>query len=72
MPAIEEDGPTPDELRALGDVLARDPALAGELELILPALGRDARAAFCRELTNVAGERPAAAVLEALVAASRR
>ncbi len=72
MPAIEEDGPTPDELRVLDDVLARDPALDGELELILPALDRDARAVFCRELAAAHGERPVAAVLTALVAASRR
>jgi hypothetical protein len=72
MPAIEEDGPTPGELRALRDVLAQDLALADELELILPALEPGARAAFCRELAETAGERPAAAVLTALVAAARR
>jgi hypothetical protein len=72
MPAIEEDGPTPGELRALGDVLARDPTLADELEVILPALDPGARNVFFRELVAVAGERPAAAVLTALVAAARR
>ncbi len=72
MPAIEDDGPTPGELSALDDVLARDPDLAGELELILPALGPEARAAFCRGLAAARCERPAAAVLAALVAAARR
>jgi hypothetical protein len=72
MPAIEDDGPTPGELNALDGVLARDPDLTAELDLILPALGPETRAAFCRELAAAPGERPAAAVLAALVAAARR
>ena len=72
MPAIEDDGPTPGELSALDHVLARDPGLQLELELILPALGPEARAVFCRELAAATGERPAAAVLAALVTAARR
>lgn len=73
MPAIDEDGLSPGELRALRDVLARDPALADELDLILPALSPDARAVFRRELADASGRsRPAAAVLAALVAVARR
>lgn len=71
MSAFEDDGLSPGELSALGAVLARDPELTAEHELILPALGPEARAVFCRELAAATGERPAAAVLGALVAAAR-
>ncbi len=73
MPAIDEDGLSPGELRALRDVLARDPALADELDLILPALSPEARAVFGRELAAAAlSSRPAMAVLAAFVATARR
>lgn len=73
MPSIDQDGLAPAESRALSSALAQDPALARELELILPALDPAARRAFKRELARRCGgaDRPAAAVLEALVAASR-
>ncbi|MEZ5074424.1 MAG: hypothetical protein R2691_06260 [Solirubrobacterales bacterium] len=73
MPSIDHDGLTPAETRALRSALARDPALAGELELILPALAPAARRELVRELARrcAGAERPAAAVLEALVAAAR-
>lgn len=69
MPAINEDEPSPEELEALHGALARDPALRAELELILPALDPAARRAL-RQAIAGAGRRPAAAVLEALVAAA--
>jgi len=74
MPAIEYDGLAPAEVRALRSALARDRALAAELELIVPALDRAARLPFMRALARgcSAGARPAAAVLAALVVASRR
>jgi hypothetical protein len=73
MPVIDEDGLSPEELDALRGVLARDPALAAELELILPALGEGARRAFWRRLATAGpAGRPAAAVLAALVVAARR
>jgi hypothetical protein len=72
MPSIDHDGLAPAEVRALQSILARDPALARELEMILPALAPAARRAFGRELGRCGdAERPAAAVLEALVVASR-
>lgn len=73
MPSIDHDGLTPVEARALRSALARDPALAGELELILPALDPAVRRAFTGELMRrcAGAERPAAAILEALVAATR-
>jgi hypothetical protein len=69
MPANDEDGPIPDDLETL---LGRDPALAAELELILPALDPATRRDFRSALATAGrGTRPAAAVLEALVAAAR-
>ncbi len=69
MPAINEDEPSVEELEALRGVLARDPALRAELELILPALDPVARRAFRRALARAgADRRPAAAVREALAA----
>ncbi|KAA0268604.1 MAG: hypothetical protein EDQ89_11140, partial [Acidobacteria bacterium] len=71
MPAIDEDEPSPEELVALGGALARDPALRAELELILPALDPGAREALRQAIARAAAGgrlRPAAAVLEALVA----
>ncbi|HET6830922.1 MAG TPA: hypothetical protein VFH44_06170 [Solirubrobacterales bacterium] len=72
---IDEDGLSPGELDALRGVLARDPALAAELELILPALDGAARRGFWRELAAEielrSVDRPAAAVLAALVIAAR-
>jgi hypothetical protein len=69
MPAIDEDEPSPEVLEALRGALARDPALRAELELILPALDRAARLVLRRAIAG-AGRRPAAVVLEALVAAA--
>lgn len=73
MPSVDHDGLTPAETRALRSALARDPALAAELELILPALDPAARPVLLGELARrCAGvERPAAAVLGALVVAAR-
>jgi hypothetical protein len=72
MPAIDQDGLSRDELEAVRAALARDPALAGELDLILPALGPAARTAFWAEFARACdGERPAAAVLTALTRAAR-
>ncbi|HEU4802422.1 MAG TPA: hypothetical protein VFS73_04515 [Solirubrobacterales bacterium] len=74
MPAIDQDGLAPDEARAVRAALARDPALADELDLILPALSASGRRAFLRAFAGscAAGGRPAAAVLEALVATAER
>lgn len=69
MPAINEDEPSREELEALNGALARDPALRAELDLILPVLDPASRRAF-RQAIAGAGRRPAAAVLEALVAAA--
>ena len=73
MPATDEDGLTPGERSTLGAVLGRDPALEAELMLILSALGVASRASFLRQLAATAPEteRPAAAVLAALVGAAR-
>jgi hypothetical protein len=70
MPAIDQDGLAPDEARAVRAALARDPALGDELDLILPALSASGRRGFLQAFARrcVAGGRPAAAVLEALVA----
>jgi hypothetical protein len=71
MPVIDEDGASPEELALLGDVLARDPALRAELELILPALDPAARRALRHAIVRAApSRRPAAVLLEALVAAA--
>jgi len=74
MPAFDQDGLAPDEARAVRAALARDPALADELDLILPALSASGRRAFLRAFACRCGEgrRPAGAVLEALVAAAAR
>jgi len=74
MPAFDQDGLAPDEARAVRAALARDPALADELDLILPALSRGGRRAFLRAFADgcAADRRPAGAVLEALVAAAAR
>jgi hypothetical protein len=69
MPTIDEDEPSPEELEALRGALALDPALHAELELILPALDPAARLTLRRAIAR-GGRRPAAAVLEALVAAA--
>lgn len=72
MPAIDQDGLSPDELDAVRSALARDPDLAAELDLILPALDGAGRRAFWQAFAPVAGdERPAAAVLVALICAGR-
>lgn len=72
MPVIDQGGLSSDELGAVSAALARDPGLRGELELILPALDRGTRRAFWRAFASGCDvERPAAAVLEALVAAAR-
>lgn len=72
MPAIDQDGLAPDEARAVRAALARDPALADELDLILPALSPSGRRTFLRAFACSCGARgrPAGAVLEALVAAA--
>ncbi|MCB0875057.1 MAG: hypothetical protein R2718_02140 [Solirubrobacterales bacterium] len=72
MPAYDEHGLTPGERSAIGAALGRDPALGAELELILPVLDAAAGTTFLRELAAASpgAERPAAAVLEALVAAA--
>ena len=74
MPAFDQDGLAPDEARAVRAALARDPALADELDLILPALSASGRRAFLRAFAGrcATGRRPAAAVLEALVAAAAK
>ena len=72
MPAIDQDGLSPDELGAVGAALAHDPCLREELELILPALDAGTRRAFWQAFASTCEvERPAGAVLEALVAAAR-
>jgi hypothetical protein len=72
MPANDEDESPPEGLDALSDALARDPSLLAELELILPALDPAARRAFGQALVAAGlDQRPAALVLEALVAAAR-
>jgi len=68
MPAINEDEPSREELEALNGALARDPALRAELDLILPVLDPASRRAFRQAIAGA--DRPAAAVLEALVAAA--
>jgi len=74
MPAIDQDGLAADEARAVRAALARDPALGDELDLIFPALSASGRRAFLRAFAGrcAAGRRPAAAVLEALVAAAAK
>lgn len=72
MPAIDQDGLSPGELDAVRSALARDPDLAAELDLILPALDGAGRRAFWQAFAPLAGdERTAAAVLVALIAAGR-
>ncbi len=67
MPPIDQDGLSRDELAAVRAALARDPALAAELRLILPALDPPTRRAFWAEFAaTCGGPRPAAAVLAAL------
>ncbi len=73
MPAIDQDGLSRDELAAVRAALVRDPDLGAELDLILPALAPAARSAFWhRFATGCRRERPAAAVLAALIATARR
>lgn len=72
MPPIDQDGLSRDELAAVRVALGRDPALAAELNLILPALDRRVRRAFWAEFAaTCGGPRPAAAVLAALTRAAR-
>jgi len=72
MSGIDKAGLSPAQTEAVRTALERDPALAGELELIVPGLDPAVRAAFWREFADLAprSERPAAAVLEALVRAA--
>ena len=72
MPAIDQDGLAPDEARAVRAALARDPALADELDLILPGAVAERAAHIPARLRRRCGARgrPAGAVLEALVAAA--
>ena len=72
MPAIDQDGLSPGELDAVRSALARDPDLAAELDLILPALDGAGRRVFWQAFAPLAGdERPAAAVLVALITVGR-
>ena len=74
MEIAEDPGLDPESSRRLAAMLARDPLLERELELIVPALAPDRAAVFWRALaerTDESGIRPASAVLEALVRAAR-
>lgn len=73
MSGIDKSGLSPAQAAAVRAALERDPALGSELELIVAALGPSARATFWREFAALGrgSDRPAAAVLEALVRAAR-
>ena len=73
MSGIDKSGLSPAQAVAIRTALERDRALGSELELILPGLDPDVRAAFWREFADLGGcsDRPAATVLEALVRAAR-
>ena len=73
MSGIDKSGLSPAQADAVRAALERDPALGSELELIVAALGPSARATFWREFAALGrgSDRPAAAVLEALVRAAR-
>ena len=73
MEIAEYPGLDPESRRRLELMTGRDPAFGRELEMIAEALPPDRMAAFLRALADrvAAGARPGAAVLEALVQASR-
>ena len=73
MSGIDKSGLSPAQADAVRAALERDPALGGELELIVPGLDPAVRAAFWREFADLGrrSARPAGAVLEALVRAAR-
>lgn len=73
MSGIDKSGLSPAQATAVRAALKRDPALGSELELIVAALDPYARATFWREFAALghASDRPAAAVLEALVRAAQ-
>lgn len=73
MSGIDKSGLSPAQADAVRAALERDPALGSELELIVAALEPSARATFWREFAALGrgSDRPAAAVLEALVRAAR-
>jgi hypothetical protein len=73
MSGIDKSGLSPAQADAVKTALERDPALGSELDLIVPGLDPDVRAAFWREFADLGpcSDRPAAAVLDALVRAAR-
>ena len=73
MSGIDKPGLSPAQADAVRAALERDPALGGELELIVPGLDPAVGATFWREFADLCrcSEHPAAAVLEALVRAAR-
>jgi hypothetical protein len=73
MSGIDKSGLSPAQGDAVRAALERDPALGNELELIVPGLDAAVRETFWREFAENARrcDRPAAAVLEALVRAAR-
>ena len=72
MSVVDLSGLTPEELDAVASALAREPALRDELEMILGAVDKGVRIAFGRAFIDNGGtgDRPAAAVLPALVLAA--
>ncbi len=73
MSVVDLSGLAPEELDAVESALEREPELGDELEMILGALEGGVRIAFWRAFIDHGGtgDRPAAAVLPALVAAAR-
>lgn len=72
MEVIDDSGLSEAERESARAALGLDPALAQELELILPALAPRARCAFWRSFVRRTGDgrRPSGVVLEALVDAA--
>jgi hypothetical protein len=72
MSVADLSGLDPEELDAVESALEREPALRDELEMILDAVDPEARIAFWRAFVDQGGtgDRPASAVLHALVSAA--